>query len=498
MKKPCLASLQSMAIAASLVFLGCSNSTNSPAEPGSLVVSQVLYHNPSDSLEWIEIRNDGAGPAILAGVKIAAVGYQFASTEPTLAPKARIILTNSTASFAAKYPGVAVHAQYTGRLSDDGEEIQLDSSEGKDFKFTYSPREPWPVGAITGASLVYLGGDPALASSWGASGVAGGTPGQDAAIAIDKGVWISEVRPADASGNGFVELASKASEPVDVGGWIVGSSLGASKSDTIPAGTTIPAHGRIVLHQTPTTGELGWGRLLPSPNGGELLLIGRSNGTTTGNTHSILWKVVPEGMSVGRIGASGTEDGVGLIATPTPGAGDASRKLGLVSITEVCYDPGTGGNEFVELQNETDSVIHLGFPADTLRAWSLSGTGKTFLATDTLAPKGRMVLFAKDDMTPEAFRSKWNVPADVSVIGYSGKLDNSGETLELRRPAVALAQSGGSTSWASVVEDAASWLSVAPWPLAASGGGSCLQRTSTALPGTSVEAWSAGLPTPGK
>lgn len=498
MKIPYQASLQSLALAAALLAVGCSNSTDTPSGPGSLVVSQILYHNPSDSLEWIEIRNDGTGPAILAGVNIDAVGYQFGASEPTLAPKARIILTNSQALFTAKYPGVVVHGVYTGRLSDEGEEVQLDGAEGKDFKFSYEPSEPWPVGARVGASLVYLGGDPASPSSWGASSFAGGKPGEDATVASDKGVWISEVRPADASGNGFVELASGASESVDVGGWIVASSLGAAKSDTIPSGTAISAHGRIVLRQTPASGELGWGRLLPSPNGGDLLLIGRANGSITGNVHSIAWKAIPDGMSVGRIGATGTESGIGLIASPTPGTGDAGRKTGLATITEVCYDPGTGGGEFVEIRNETDSVIHLGYPADSLRSWSLSGTGKTFVSTDTLPAKGFMLLFAKDEMTAAAFRTRWNIPDNVPVVGYSGKLSNSGETLELRHPLVPLAQNNGSLEWAAVVEDAANWLPDAPWPAAANGGGSCLQRQSSTIPGTSIEAWAAALPTPGK
>jgi len=482
-----------------LAAWGCSGNTTTPEEKtGSLVVSQVLYRAATDSLEWLEIRNDGEGPAVTAGVKIAAVGYQFPSSAPTLAPGSRLVLTNDEGLFAKRYPGVRIGGVFTGRLSNEGEEIQLDGAEGKDFKFSYGPREPWPAGPATvGTSLVYTGGDPALASSWKSSLKPGGSPGSAVQTATDKGIWISEVRPADASGNGFVELASSASESVDLSGWIVAASLGSTKSDTLPQGTTIAAHGRLVLRQTPGSGETGWGSLFPASTSDEIVVVERSaDGSVTGNVHTLAWSAIPDGSSIGWIGEAGGDGGTALIAVPTPGTSDASRRLGLVSITEVCYQPDSGNAEFVEIQNETDSVIHLGVAADTSRSWSLSGTGKTFLSSDTLAPHGKMVLVAKSDMTVEGFRSKWNVPAAVPLVSFSGKLDNSGEIIQLRHPWIATSN-GGALSWKSIVEDDATWSPSAPWPASAAGGGSCLQRASRSLAGTSASAWTAAQPTPG-
>ncbi len=489
------------ALAASFLLAGCSKTTGLPQDAaGQLVISQMLVHSASDSLEWIDLRNDGEGPAKLAGIKIAAVSYQFPSSSGTLAPKAHIVLTNDPNLFRTRYPGIQVYGTYSGRLSDQGEEVQLDGSEGKDFKLTYADREPWPVAATTvGASLVYKGGNPEAPTSWAASSTLGGTPGKDAATAVDKEIWISEVRPADSNGEGFVELASNAGVAIDLSGWVLAPSTASSESDTLPPGTSIAAHGRIVLRQTAAAGQIGWGHLLPSPSGGELLLIERgASGQATGNVHFFAWSVVPQGMSTARIGPTGTENGIGLVASPTPGGSDGARKIGLATITEICYNPSSGGAEFLEIQNETDSTIHLGFPGDTARSWSLSGTGKTFLATDTLAPKGFMVLVSKDDITAETFRTKWNIPDNVPVLTYSGRLDNSGEKVELRWPTVPTANGTGGIVWKHLVEDEATWLPDAPWPKSANGGGACLERVSRALPGTSAEAWIAASPTPGK
>lgn len=485
----------------SLLALGCSDPVVATSAPktGALVVSQLLYSSASDSLEWLEIRNDGEGPAVVAGVKIAAVGYQFASKTPTLAPGARLILTNDPTLFARRHPGATIGGVYTGRLANEGEEVELDGAEGADFKFKYAPREPWPAGpGSVGTSLVYRGGDPSMPGSWASSARAGGSPGATPSLAFDKGVWISEVRPADADGNGFVELASGATEPVDLSGWIVARSWGSPFADTLAAGTLLPAQGRLVLRQHPGSGETGWGSLWPTSASDELVLVEPSpDGAPTGNIHTLAWSPVPEGLSAGRIGPVGPDAGIALIASPTPGLPDHARRTGLATLAEICFHPDSGDAEFVEILNETDSVIHLGHPSDTARSWNLSGAGKTFLAADTLAPRGRMVLVAKDDMDVDGFRSKWKIPASVPVVSYPGKLDNAGELLELRRPAIPVAKGAG-LSWAPLVEDAATWSERAPWPTTAGGGGDCLQRIATTLPGTSPAAWTAAPPTPGK
>lgn len=479
-------------------IVGCTPETTSPELKGRLVVSQFLFRNGIDSLEWLELRNDGAGPAKMAGIKIKAIGYEFGAAAADLPPDAKIVLTNSEALFAKHHPDVKINGVYTGRLADEGEKVGLEGAEPK-FEFTYSDREPWPTGpSAVGASLVYTGGDPASPASWSASRKIGGSPRQQPDLAIDKGVRISEVKPADATGSGFVEIASRSPQAVDISGWILAPSPGASRSDTLASGTILPAHGRIVLRQSPGEGQTGWGDLLPLAAGGELLLLERAaDGGLTGSVSAFAWNVVPQGSSTARIGPTGTESDIAT-AIPTPGAPTSNRTPGTVSIAEICYAPPSGDAEFVELRNETDSVVHLGFAEDPSRSWSLTGTGKIFAASDSLQPKGIMVLVSESDMTPAAFRAKWNIPDSVPVVSYSGRLDNAGETIRLRRPALPVAGNNGSTSWADIVVDAAAWLPSSPWPVAADATGACLRRIASDIPGTSSNAWTSAQPTPGK
>ena len=498
MKHPPLGRWPAPLAACLLWVAGCTPETTSPQSTSRLVVSQLLFRNGIDSLEWMELRNDGAGPAKMAGIKIKAVGYEFGASAADLPPDGKIILTNSEALFAKHHPGVKINGVYTGRLADEGEKVGLEGAEPK-FEFTYSDREPWPTGpSAVGASLVYTGGDPASPASWSASRKIGGSPRQQPDLAIDNGIRISEVKPADGIESGFVEITSKSTRAVDVSGWILAPSLGSSRSDTLAPGTILPAQGRIVLRQSPGDGQPGWGNLLPLATGGELLLLEPApDGGLTGSVSTFAWNVVPQGMSAARIGPTGTESDIAT-APPTPGAPTLRRSGGTVTIAEVCYAPPPGDAEFVELLNETDSVIHLGFAQDPSRSWSLTGTGKIFAASDSLRPRGTMVLVSESDMTPAAFRAKWNIPDSVPVVSYSGRLDNAGETIRLRRPALPVAGNNGSTSWADIVVDAAAWLPSSPWPVAADGKGACLQRTASDIPGTSSNAWTSAQPTPGK
>lgn len=496
-RSPLLCRLAPLALA-SPWFVGCSSETTSPEPKSRLVVSQLLFRNGIDSLEWLEIRNDGSVPAKMAGIKIKAIGYEFGSAASDLAPDGRIVLTNSEALFAKHYPGIRINDVFSGRLADEGEKVKLDGADGG-FEFSYSDREPWPAGPATvGASLVYEGGDPASPASWRASRNIGGSPRQEAAIATDKGIRISEVKPADGAGTGFVEIASSSSEARDVSGWILAPFPGSNRSDTLASGTILAAHGRIVLRQSPAEGQSGWGSLLPSAAGGELLLLERgSDGGLTGSVQTLAWDAVAEGMSIARIGTTGTESDI-EVAAPTPGAPTSKRATGPVSISEVCYAPSPGDAEFVELRNETDSVVHLGYAQDPSRSWGLTGIDKTFAASDSLRPRESMVLVSESDMTAAAFRARWGVADSIPVLAYSGRLDNAGETIRLRMPAIPVAGNNGSTSWSDIVVDAAAWLPSSPWPASANAGGSCLHRIASDLPGTSSNAWAAAQPTPGK
>lgn len=472
---------------------GCASSTSEVPESGGLEVSELLYRTGTDTLEWLEIRGTGSGPVALAGVSVPCVGFTFASDAGELGPGQSVVIASNAGLFAARYPGVPLAGVYTGRLSDAGEDLTLEKGKEVLFSGKWSSGAAWPQAAAqAGFSLVLVGGQPAKAESWSASAVAGGTPGGMKATAPEAAVEISEVRPVDDSGTGFVEIASHAGADIDLSGWILTDSLRSAWSDTLPQGAVLKSGGRLVLAQTPESGELPLGKLRPSRVGGTLFLFARSaSGLLTGWADALEWTALSAGSSFARLEGGGE----GILSIPTPGSADSLVSAPSVYLSEICYHPATGA-EYLELVSLSDSTLHLG-AADSALSWSLSGASLRFAAGDSLVPRGRMVLVSSQDATAEGFRAARGIGADVAVRTYAGRLDNSGERLELRQPLLPKTLADGSLGWAYRVVDVARWESVAPWPVSADGGGACLERIDARQPGDALRAWKATTPTPG-
>lgn len=124
-------------------------------------------------------------------------------------------------------------------------------------------------------------------------------------------------------------------------------------------------------------------------------------------------------------------------------------------INEIHYHPAddpTQGPiplEFVELHNPGDTAVDLG-------NWKLAnGITYTFPSGTTLTPGGYIVI-AQD---PPTLLAKYNVTA---LGPYSGKLSNSGETIELRDASNAL-------------KDTVTYQEGFPWPTAADGAGPSME-----------------------
>lgn len=479
-----------VAIVLGSILGGCSSSTGSEEPPpGRLVVGEFLYRTGTDTLEWIELRNDGGASVPLAGVRIEGVGYVFPDTVRPLPADARVVLTNSPSLFASRHPGTGISGVFPGRLADEGEKLALMRGESEIFAVSWSSDEPWPQScALDGASMVWSGGDPGSSASWAASATVGGTPGRPDAAAADPGVLISEIRPSSADGAGFVELWNTSGAAVDLGGWILRDDATLPESLSIPLGVSIPAGSRIVLAQTSSAAASSWGRLSPARTGGRLSLIRRG----TGMAHSLSWPALPEGASWARIGIHGT----GVLAVPTPGSGETRVAAGEAHVSEVCYHPASG-TEFVEIASLSDSVLHLG-SADTALSWRLSGAALRFGIADTLPARGKLVVAFGIGLDAASFRAAAGVPATVPVVVSTGKLDDAGERLVLAQPYLPATTGSGRLSWKARIVDQAVWAPTSPWPAAADGGGSCLERIDPAIPGDSPLAWKASAPSAGR
>ena len=165
-----------------------------PAGPDVLVISEINYHpyNPTrveelevsadrDDFEFIELFNAGTSAIDLTGVRFES-GINFTFPDNTiLAAGKYLLLVRDREAFEARYGASDVQTyEYTGRLSNDGEQLSvIDNGLDKIFDFTYNDQIPWPkVADGGGPSLILVGQDLNDPSSWVASRNQGGSPGE--------------------------------------------------------------------------------------------------------------------------------------------------------------------------------------------------------------------------------------------------------------------------------------------------------------------------------
>lgn len=179
-----------------------------PADSSNLIISEIHYRpaNPTaleetaistdrDDFEFIELLNTSNSSIDLTGVYFDD-GISFFFAENTiLPPGGRLVLVRNLAAFTARYgalPDGTIAGEYSGRLSNDGEQIILRSSGAVEIvNLTYNDQLPWPVQADgDGYSMIFTGDQPGEGSSWSASADLGGAPGApDTALTFGYDQW---------------------------------------------------------------------------------------------------------------------------------------------------------------------------------------------------------------------------------------------------------------------------------------------------------------------
>ncbi len=100
------------------------------------------------------------------------------------------------------------------------------------------------------------------------------------------------------------------------------------------------------------------------------------------------------------------------------------------SLARLCTIRPQGGDEYVELQNLTSSVVNLydsSYPQDT---WHLTGGISFIFPTGATIPANGYALVV--NISPTYFRTKYSIPAGVPIYGpYGYSLGNGGDTVEL-------------------------------------------------------------------
>ncbi len=476
----------------------------------NLRFSEIMYNPPdqnpyvSDDLEFLEIKNIGAAPLNLGGLTFTA-GITFTFTNgTTLGAGQRFVLGRNGTALQAKYPGITINGIYTGRLDNGGETLRISTpTDITVLEVTYEDAPPWPVTTDgMGWSLVL---DDSVAGTYRASTAAGGSPNNDDPASSIAPIVISELLThTDLPKVDTIELFNPTASPVNIGGWFLTDNQDVPKKFRIPNGTTIGAGGYVTFNQNQyDTNGLDFN--LNSLGDEVYLFSGNASSNLTGYVHGTPFGASENGVSFRRyVNSIGNEDFVAAAAL-TLGTNNSRPLVGPVVISEIMFQPpplGTNENyeaEFIELQNVAATNVPLyatDFPTNT---WKLDNGVNYNFPTDTTLPVGsRLLVVGFNPITNAAalatFRATYAVGTNTPIFGpWSGHLDNSGESIELKFPDQP--ETNGFVPY--VMVEKVSYRPLAPWPSFAAGSGQSLQRATLLEYANDPINWFAGAPTAG-
>jgi hypothetical protein len=501
-----------------------------PAAPTAaqlgLRVTEIMYHpappagptNEPDAFEFIEVKNIGAVPLNLTGVRFdQGITFDFTGSAVTmLAPGARAVVVRDLAAFASRYPAVpaaAIAGRYTGALDNSGERLRLLDTGGEeilDFEFN----DAWhPITDGLGFSLVVVDehAEPdawSRRSQWRPGGLPGGTPGEDEPpIAFIPPARITEaLSRSEPPLTDFIELHNPTEAPADIGGWWLTDDFDTPAKFRVPPGTVIPAGGRVIFDESHfNPGGAGFAL---SAEGEEVWLFSAdAAGKLTGYAHGHKFGAADGNVSFGlQVTSDGREHFVAQVSR-TPGASNDGPAVGPLVITEIHYRPpdlqvrsglkqpepvDNSTEEYIEIQNISADSVPLSVGG---RSWRLRGGVDLDLPPQAVLASGEFALLVNfspsDAAAVGAFRARFNVPPTVQIFGpCGGKLNNAGDRVELWKPGLL----GGVTP-VEVLVDQVYFEDEAPWPAGADGFGYSLQRWNAAGFGNEPANWVAAMPT---
>jgi hypothetical protein len=477
-----------------------------PQDLSALALTELMYNPPAlgatngDEFEFLELQNTGANVLDLSGLTFTA-GINFTFTNGTrLAAGQFFLLARNPVALAAQYPGLAVQGIYTGKLDNGGETLTLAHPlGGVVFSLTYDDAAPWPVAPDNfGFSLVAK--QPGLFQAseegghWRASAHPGGSPGTADPAPNIPPILINEILSASAPpAVDAIELYNPTAAAADLGGWFLTDDPAAPQKYRLPAGTTIPAGGFLVVDEAWFNASSNSVNNFSLSARGEQVYLFSGDAFTnlTGYSHGFSFGPAEDGVTFGRFVNSVGEEQFPAQGASSFGRPNAGPRVGPVVINEIHYHPESGGDEFIELKNITAAPVELFDPACPANTWRLSGLGYSLPTNLVIAPEGLLLLVATN---PADFRLKYQVPDQVPVLGpWAGRLQDSGERLRLERPGAP-----DTNGVPFITIDELRYNDKAPWPPAADGAGASLQRQEAAAYANDPINWVAADPTPGR
>ena len=444
------------------------------------------------------------------------LNVQFEQQLPNmLAPGESILVVHNRAAFESRYGNTnRIAGEFVGSLNNAGERLILYGANGEpllDLRYN----DGWyPVTDGLGFSLVVRnpnvpGSAFSQATNYRPSYVVGGAPGgQEGQPPVFPTVLVNEVLANSQTPAGdFIELFNPSQTPADISYWFLSDDFQNPKKYQFPPGTIVPANGYLVVYESTFNSNPTNGFGLGADGDDAYLFSADSNGNLTGYYHGWSFGASDVNVSFGPVIASDGQTHYVALESPTPGAANSPPRVGPIVISEIMYHPpdypdGSDNqeDEFIELANLTDSAVALYDLGRPVYSWRLrNAVDFDFPPYTTIAANGRLIIVSFDPVLEpfklDAFRAKYGLGNDVQIVGpYSGKLDNSGEGVELARPALD-EQAVGAPNY--VLVDKVAYKDNLPWPVMADGMGRSLHRVSLSTFGNDPANWVAGLPTPG-
>ena len=484
-----------------------------PQDFGKLIFTEIMY-NPvpagADDFEFVELKNTGTNVLDFTGMGFDA-GFTFSFTNGTrLDPGQFFVLGRHRGNLQLRYPGLVVHGIYSGRLDNGGEQLAVTNILGaRVFSADYKDSGRWPLTPDgRGFSLVTrspnANANPNNPSSWRASTNPGGSPGADDPAPTIPGIVINEAFTHSESPEvDAIELHNPTAAGVNIGGWFLTDDAAAPTKFRIPNGTIIGAGAYLVFNESHFNATPGTNSSFALDSRGDqvYLFSGDANTNLTGYSHGFSFDAAPTGVSFGRHVLSTGDEHFVLQKAGTITAANAGPLVGDVVIRQIMYHPpdlpgdvDNSDDEYIEIRNRTTSAVNLFHALVPTNTWHVRGgvdfdfpEGVTLGATQSLV----LVNFNPNDSTARnAFLGKYGSFSGVPLFGpYSGKLDNSSDTIRLERPDVP-ETNGVPYIWVDQVD----YRDVAPWPAGPDGSGSALQRIDLAAYGDDPVNWVGAAP----
>lgn len=493
-----------------------------------LRVTEIMYHPAAplaggayttEDFEYLELKNIGPVPLDLTGVHFTnGIQFHFTGSAVTnLAADQHVLVVKNLGAFSARYgSGLNVAGQYLGSLDNGGENVRLDDALGEpilDFSYDNS----WyPATDGLGFSLVIVDENApfdtwGLKESWRPSGLFSGSPAQNdppplalAPVVINEVLSHTDPPEMDA-----IELYNQTTNEVNIGGWFLSDDFLTPRKFRIPAGTTIPGGGYLVLREGVFNPNPGVPPSFSFSSKGDqaYLFGGDANTNLTGYFHGFEFGAAENGVSFGRYLTSLGEEHFVAQITNTLGASNAGPKVGPIVVSEIMYHPpdlpGPQDNsdaEYLELRNLTASVVPLYDPVHPTNTWRISGEVDYVFPTNVSMPSnGYFLLVSFDPNTNAAALAVFQTlyaAANVPIFGpYDGKLNNSDGAVVLSKPDP---PEMGTSEIPYVIVDQIDYEDAGPWPTTADGAGVSLQRKILAAYGNDPSNWLAAAPSPGR